>query len=365
MKLLICGDTVPTAASAPLFASGEIETLFGKAAGIFAENDRVILNLECALTDSDKGIRKFGPNLKGPVQTARTLKAAGVTDCTIANNHILDFGVGGLRDTQKYLAEAGVGCFGCGENDEDASKPYVIEHDGKTLAILTFNEHEYTYALADQPGAAPFEPFSAMVRISEAKKKYDHVIVIYHGGKEYCEYPSPRLRNACTAMARLGADAVFCQHSHIIGCMEKCGDSTIVYGQGNFHFVKYLDKPFWNMGLMAQVTVGDKVEVDYIPVIGGDCGIDIAEGDTARKIMDGFCARSARMTDGTWLEGWCEFVKNNSEQYINCIKNAYAPGNETGVQLVAHYLDCEAHLDMMHEIYQTWHKDKTDGSMEV
>ena len=191
------------------------------------------------------------------------------------------------------------------------------------------------------------------------------MIVIYHGGKEYCEYPSPRLRNACHAMAKLGADAVFCQHSHIIGCMEKVGESTVVYGQGNFHFVKYLDKPFWNKGLMAQVTVGDGVDVEFIPVVAGECGIGLAEGDVKNEIMDGFEARSARMTDGTWLDGWREFVAANSEPYINCIKNAYAPGNERGEEVVAHYLDCEAHLDMMHEIYQTWHKRGADGAMEV
>ena len=365
MKLLICGDTVPTAASAPLFASGDVKGLFGSVTELFRENDRVIVNLECALTQSENGIRKFGPNLKGPVQSVQTLKDAGVTDCTIANNHVLDFGVSGLHETEKLLDAAGIAWFGCGENEEDACRPHVIEHDGKSLAILTFNEHEYTYAFADQPGAAPFEPFGAMVRIAEAKKIYDHVIVIYHGGKEYCEYPSPRLRNACVAMVKLGADAVFCQHSHIIGCMEKVGDSTIVFGQGNFHFVKYLDRPFWNKGLAAQVTIGDKVEVDFVPVVGNEQGIDIADAGTAKEIMDGFWARSQRMTDGTWLEGWREFVRNNSEPYINCIKNAYAPGNDKGEQLVAHYLDCEAHLDMLQEIYQTWHKDKSDGAMEV
>lgn len=365
MKLIICGDTVPTAASAPLFAKGDVKTLFGDVMDVFAGNDRVIINLECALTESENGIRKFGPNLKGPRESAKTLKAVGVTDCTIANNHILDFGVSGLHETEKLLDEAGIGWFGCGENDEDACRPYIIGHDGKKLAILTFNEHEYTYALADQPGAAPFEPFGAMVRIADAKKQADHVIVIYHGGKEYCEYPSPRLRNACIAMTKLGADAVFCQHSHIIGCMEKAGDSTIVYGQGNFHFVKYLDRPFWNKGLMAQVTIGEKVDVEFIPVVGNECGIELAKGEQAKEMLDGFYVRSERMNDGTWIEGWREFVRNNAEPYINCIKNAYAPGNDRGEQLVAHYLDCEAHLDMMHEIYQTWHKDKSDGSMEV
>lgn len=365
MKLLICGDTVPTFASAPLFATGDIKGLFGDVLDVFAENDRVILNLECALTESENGIRKCGPNLKGPLETAQTLKAAGVTDCAIANNHILDFGVRGMYDTERLLDEAGIGWFGCGENDDDASKPYFIEQHGLKIAILAVNEHEYTYALEDQPGAAPFEPFGVMVRIAEAKKQADYVIVLYHGGKEQCEYPSPRLRNACHAMAKLGADAVFCQHSHIIGCMEKVGDSTIVYGQGNFHFLKYLDQKSWNMGLMAAVTIDEGLNVDFIPVCINGNGIELAKGDAGKRILEGFAERSARMTDGTWIDGWREFVENNSEPYINCIKDAYAPGNERGTEIVAHYLDCEAHLDVLQEIYQTMHKQRTDGSMEA
>lgn len=364
MKLLICGDTVPTAFSAPLFASGDIKGLFGGVADVFARCDRVIVNLECALTDSEKTIRKCGPNLKGPVETARTLKAAGVTECSLANNHVLDFGVGGLHDTERLLDEAGIGRFGSGENDKTASGPYFIEQDGVKIAILTYNEHEYTYALPEQAGASPFEPFSAMVDIVEAKKRADYVIVIYHGGKEYCEYPSPRLRSACHAMAKLGADAVFCQHSHIIGCMEKVGESTIVYGQGNFHFVKYLDKPFWNMGLMAEVTADNGLKVEFIPVVGNEQGIDLADAEAAQKILDGFFARSRSFEDGSWLEGWRAFVKENAQPYINCIKNAYAEGNGRGVEQVAHYLDCEAHLDMLHEIYQTWHKTRTSGAEE-
>lgn len=365
MKLLICGDTVPTAASAPLFAAGDTEGLFSDALEVFKRNDRVVLNLECALTEAENGIRKCGPNLKGPIRTARTLRDAGVTDCAIANNHILDFGVSGMRDTEKALEDAGLGWFGCGENADDAAKPYFIEQNGIKIAILTFNEHEYTYALDDQPGAAPFEPFGAMTRIVEAKKQADYVIVLYHGGKEQCEYPSPRLRNACRAMAKLGADAVFCQHSHIIGCMEKVGGSTIVYGQGNFHFVKYLDKAYWNMGLMAEITLGSGMSVEFIPVCAGESGISLAQGDAAKEILDGFEARSARMLDGTWIDGWREFVKNNAEPYINCIKNAYAPGNEWGLEILAHYMDCEAHLDMLQEIYQTLHKRREDGSMEA
>jgi poly-gamma-glutamate synthesis protein (capsule biosynthesis protein) len=66
------------------------------------------------LTDSDGAIRKMGPNLKGPPVSARTLRQAGVTDCALANNHVLDFGQQGLKDTVAALGEAGLGLTGIG-----------------------------------------------------------------------------------------------------------------------------------------------------------------------------------------------------------------------------------------------------------
>ena len=363
MKLLICGDTVPTAGSAPLFEAGDTNALFGRVKDEFAAHDRVIVNLECALTDSEHKIRKFGPNLKGPVQTAATLRAAGVTDCAIANNHILDFGVGGLHETERLLDAAGLRWFGCGETAEEAKKPYYIEKNGKKVAFLAFNEHEYTYALGNQAGAAPFDPFDAMAEIAAVKKTADYLVVLYHGGKEYCEYPSPRLRELCHAMTELGADVVLCQHSHIIGCMERHAGGTIVYGQGNFHFVDFSEQPFWSRGLMVSLDIGADVNVRCIPIVAGEKGVDLAGGEEARAILDGFKARSEELKDGRWLEGWRRFVRENGAGYIDCVRQAL-DGDETHRECMAHYLDCEAHLDMLRELFRTWHNTQTDGAQE-
>lgn len=364
MRLLICGDTVPTAGSAPLFETGDTNALFGSVKDEFAAHDRVIVNLECALTDSEHKIRKFGPNLKGPVQTAATLRAAGVTDCVLANNHILDFGVGGLHDTERLLDAAGLRWFGCGENAEEAKKPYYIERNGKKVAFLAFNEHEYTYALGNQAGAAPFDPFDAMARIASVKKTADRLVVLYHGGKEYCEYPSPRLRELCRAMTELGADVVLCQHSHIIGCMERHAGGTIVYGQGNFHFVDFSEQPFWSRGLMISLDIGADVNVRCIPIVAGEKGVDLAGAAEARAILDGFEARSEELKDGRWLEGWRRFVRENGAGYIDCVRQAL-DGDETHRERMAHYLDCEAHLDMLRELFRTWHNTQTDGAQEA
>ena len=362
MRAILCGDFVPTAATVPAFEAGDVKTLLGDTLPLIRAADLAVANLECALTDRDTPIRKCGPNLKGKPEYARALAEAGFTHLGLSNNHTFDFGEQGMRDTVSAVEAAGMTPFGFGENDQDSRKPLFIEKDGKKLAIVAVCEHEYSYALPDRFGANPFDPFDTMEDIALAKRAADWVIVMYHGGKEQCEYPSPRLRKACRAMARAGADLILCQHSHCIGCHETYRGAQIVYGQGNFNFVKYMDHPHWHSGLMLDVRFDNGVAVTYLPVVAGDNGVSLAQGDEKAKTFAGFEERSRLLLDdAAWLAAWKAFCRS-MPYYVDAVKNAYidVPEGEACRQVFPHYLDCEAHLDVWKTIYKTWHGEKTD-----
>ena len=362
MRFVFCGDFVPTPATVPAFESGDLKTLLGGAADVVRQADFAVANLECALTDRDTPIRKCGPNLKGKPSYARVIAEAGFTHLGLSNNHVWDFGEQGMRDTVASVEKAGMTPFGFGENDRDSRRPLIIEKDGWKLAVVAVCEHEYSYALGDQFGANPFDPFDTMEDIAEAKKAADRVVVMYHGGKEQCEYPSPRLRKACHAMARAGADLILTQHSHCVGCHETWHGAQIVYGQGNFNFVAHTDHPHWHSGLMLDVTFGETVNVSYLPVVAGEHGIDLAAGGEKEQILADFESRSAALLDEkTWLARWEAFCRS-LPYYVDAVKNAYidVPQGEMCRQVFPHYLDCEAHLDVWKTIYRTWHAEKTD-----
>jgi len=357
MRLAICGDISITSASAPVFAAADEKTAFGRVLEQFAGCDRVLVNLECALTDTEHRIIKKGPNLKGPKATADTLKKAGVTDCMLSNNHIFDYGVEGLVDTLAELDRVGLKWTGVGSDYEDSRENHVMVVDGITVAVVNVCEHEYSYATEERCGARPFDEFETMEDIRRAKKDADYVIVIYHGGKEHCRYPSPRLLKACREMVRCGADAVFCQHSHIIGCYEKFEGGHIVYGQGNFHFVKYLDKPEWGEGLMIELDVTrERMDIGFVPVLANDCGIDLADEETSARIMKDFFARSEELTNGQWKKGWHEFCVMMHDNYKKSICGHSVEDDLDKIQIFAHYLDCEAHTDVWRELFYTWNK---------
>ena len=98
MKALILGDVSPTKFTNPLFDKKETARLFRDTATLFKGNDLNLVNLECALTDHDGDIEKFGPALKASKNTAEVLKELGVNLCGLSNNHVFDFGKKGAED---------------------------------------------------------------------------------------------------------------------------------------------------------------------------------------------------------------------------------------------------------------------------
>lgn len=353
MRFVFGGDLVPRTKSEQRFIEKDVGT-FGDVAPFMQGADRVFVNLECALTVSENAIPKFGPNLKAAPECADTLKLAGVTDVLLSNNHTFDYGIEGLKETVKNLDRVGLPYTGIGENDVDSRRPYFIDQDGKKIAIINVCEHEYTYALPNRMGANPFDPFLTMQDVRFAKKQADYVIVVYHGAKEHCRYPSPRVRNLCHELAHNGADVVLLQHSHCIGCYECYEGCHILYGQGNFHFCDYLKTEGWNSGLVVELDISDKIAIKFHPIILGESGIWFAKGKEYDEIMNPFYKRNEELLNGKWLDGWKAFCKTEEKWYMDALVGLGPDADDRTKQLFTHYLDCEAHTDVWREIFPSW-----------
>lgn len=358
MRIFIGGDITPTAVTVPAFDRADIPALFGSIPALLRTGDMTVANVECALTDSDGKIHKCGPNLKGRPSYADVIRDAGITHIGLANNHVYDFGKTGFYDTLRALDAAGLPYTGVGENEADARKPLYVEVCGKTVALVCVAEHEYSYALPDREGVWGFDPFETMEDIREAKSRADFVLVLYHGGKEQSRYPSPRLRKACRAMVNAGADFVTCQHSHCIGVYEEYRAGKILYGQGNFNFVGYIDHPHWKNGLLVQLDLTDdgKLAVTFHPVVITATGVTLAEGAERETLLKELDERNAALQDEqAWLKEWNAFCESMRPNYRESIARAFRD-NDTDVpaQIFPHYLDCEAHTDVWRELYKTW-----------
>ena len=354
MKIMLGADLVPTEFTENSFVQKDLSTLFGKVQELPKTVDRCIVNLECALTTSGGATKKFGPSLKANPSCADAIKEFGVTDALLANNHVFDFGIQGFKDTMENLDRVGINYTGVGENDTLSRKPFIIEKDGQKIGIVNVCEHEYSYALPDRMGTNPFNPFVTMQDVRALRKEVDHLIVCYHGGKEHCRYPSPRLRDLCRELVNNGADFVITQHSHCIGCYEEYNGGKILYGQGNFHFSTENDSDLWTTSLVVILDITDKIDVEFIPIVSSKTGIDLAEGEKKEEILSSFYARNEELKNGKWLDGWKAFCQSQREAYFY-MATRHPEGSEMRRQMLAHHLDCEAHTDVWREILQTWH----------
>ena len=364
MRIIFCGDLTPTKATRAAFDRGDLAALFGDAPAVLARGDFAVANLECALTRRETPIRKIGSLERGLPKDALVIAAAGFTHAGLSNNHTLDYGIAGMRDTAEAVSAAGMTPFGFGENDRDSRRPLFLEKNGVRVAVIAVCEHEYSYALRDRFGANPFDPFDTMQDIAKAKCVSDAVAVMYHGGKELCAYPSPRLRKACRAMVRAGADLVLCQHSHCIGSRETYEGGEILYGQGNFLFADEPELPQWRSGLIAEAEFGGGVTVRYVPVVTTDTGIRPADAAERERLLGALAERSRILADeAAWLHEWEAFCRS-VPYYVDAVKNAFReiPAGELCSQIFPHYLDCEAHTDVWKTVFKSWHADRTDGA---
>lgn len=360
MKILIGADIVPTQSNTSAFSQGNIS-------GIIDENLQEVLtkanfrifNLEVPLVDLETPIQKCGPNLIASTSCINGIKKLGVNLFTLANNHIMDHDVQGLESTIKLLTENKIDYVGAGNNLEEAQKPYIIEKDGKKVGIYACAEHEFSIAEENHPGANLFDPLDSLDHIVSLKEQCDHVIVLYHGGKEYYRYPSPNLQKACRKMCDKGADLVVCQHSHCVGCEEKYNDSIIVYGQGNFIFDAKSDE-FWNSALLIEVDFTDEMNIEYIPLEKENGMIKVSLNE---NILRDFKERSEQIQNSEFIENkYIEFARTMLQGYICAFTGRSFPfrvlnklcGHRLKKRIsqkrklaIRNYIECEAHRELL------------------
>lgn len=99
--------------------------------------DVKIINLETGITTCDDYWKGKGINYRMHPRNISCLTAAGIDVCTLANNHVLDWGYGGLLETLQVLKqETNMASAGAGRNLAEAAAPAVMEVAGKGRAIV-------------------------------------------------------------------------------------------------------------------------------------------------------------------------------------------------------------------------------------
>lgn len=211
-----------------------------------AAPDLRLINLETAITRSGDFAPK-GINYRMTPENAACLVAAGVDACSLANNHVLDFGPSGLRDTLETLQRLGVAAAGAGGDHAEATAPAVIPLTGKSarviLAAAAFQDSGVPLswrAGPRKPGVNLVEPSEAAAQalaatIAEVRKPGDLAVASIHWGANWGYQVPETHRRFAHALIDTGQVAVVHGHSsHHPRPIEVYHDRLILYGCGDF-----------------------------------------------------------------------------------------------------------------------------------
>jgi len=224
------------------------EEVWGDVLPHLAQADLRIVNLECALTAHlqpwTRTWKMF--HFRADPEAVLVLQAAHIDACALANNHILDYEVQGLRDTLTVLNKTGIRHAGAGANAAEAAAPAMLEVHGESpcrVALLSFTDNEPDFAAgAEHPGTNYLEVSlkkETLARIANSiaqarAQGADLVVFSNHWGANFVERPSPEFRSFARRVIELGADIYHGHSAHICQGIEIYRGKPILYDTGNF-----------------------------------------------------------------------------------------------------------------------------------
>lgn len=266
--------------------AGEVRAIGGAdplagVAGWLGAADLAIVNLEGALFDGP--LPSGGIRLIAPTSAADVLARTGLDLVSVANNHALDAGREGLRETLAALARVGIAAVGAPRDDASpplAARDGVVVRSIRGLRIafvaatdrLSPNARALDLPLTGYlPSARLAEVLPARVRAIAQRDVADVIVVLLHWGLELAPRPTRAQRSLAHALVDAGATIVVGHHPHVVHEVERHARGVILYSLGNLLFD--MRDPRTRSGALARVTLdrrGALTGVEIVPTRAGD-----------------------------------------------------------------------------------------------
>lgn len=188
----------------------------------FTKADIVFVNLETPLF-TNCPITNEGFVFCGDVKHTKALKAINTTIVNLSNNHLSNYGEQGYTKTKEILQNNNIQTTG--------DRLTIIEKKGVKFAFLGYNDIGYTPNYLSKADLDKIKQ-----DILQAKSSADVIIVQFHFGTEYADFPDTQQVTIAQNAIDFGADLVIGNHPHSIQPVEIYKDKVIMYAHGNFVF---------------------------------------------------------------------------------------------------------------------------------
>lgn len=213
--------------------------------------DLVISNLETPLTNLPlspfHGIKPY-IHWSDVELSPKTLLEHNISVVSLANNHTMDYSLGGLYQTLDVLEKFGFKYFGAGRKREEAAKPFIsrlmIDDRSFTFAVMgafqesrNYRKNYDAYATETHGGINPlnFELMEQTVQAIKSEYPDAFIILFPHWGKNY-EWKTTRQVFIAEQITAIGVDMIVGHGAHMLQELEKRNDRWVAFGIGNFMF---------------------------------------------------------------------------------------------------------------------------------
>jgi poly-gamma-glutamate capsule biosynthesis protein CapA/YwtB (metallophosphatase superfamily) len=211
----------------------------GPMARTLAAADLAMANLETSITDRGRRLHSDYAFRTSPA-ALDVLAGGGIDVVTMANNHAVDYGPVGLKDTLRAVRTSPIPVVGIGRNQREALSPHRVTIRGTSIAIFAASAEPDQLARSaagpHKAGIAAFDarPGALLEAVRAATGHGDVVVVYLHWGTEGERCPTREQGPLAQALVAAGADVIVGSHAHVLLGSGWMGDSYVNYGLGNF-----------------------------------------------------------------------------------------------------------------------------------
>lgn len=226
-RAVVLGDAMFDRGVRHWLAGRPADSVLARSAALRQGAEVALLNLETPLCDGALPARRKAYPLRSDRAVAGALRRAGFTHANLANNHVLDRGREGLRQTLESLRDVGVGAVGAAVSG-DPCEPVLTR--GRRMAILGWTD------LPVDGSMVCADLGRVTGHLERLKREGIPALVTVHWGIEFTVLPSRRQRDVAALLAKAGAGAVVGHHPHVVQPLELVDGRPVWFSLGNFVF---------------------------------------------------------------------------------------------------------------------------------
>ena len=245
---------------------------YARIAGVLADADYTIANLETTIGRKDNKAYSGFPMFNTPESLLNTLKDAGIDFLTLANNHIMDRGFEGLQLTVDCVERYGFDYAGANRTPEEKARAVVVDAGGVRIGMLCYtemtngmkkkkdNSPSRQYGV-NYLGDADFDADVQKLRAAGAEV----IIALPHWGVEYRREPTQSMESTAQKLVAAGVDVVLGSHPHMVQPVTTIEASTetgetrrglVAWSLGNF--ISNQGKRYTDWGIVLDFTLKER-----------------------------------------------------------------------------------------------------------